>query len=160
MSSCQDFEFITIMNFVCRRLNRMRGASCPSDAMFPIDPLWIYVGVPAALVSILVLIKLRQEKRNKSVASSFTVEKEEEEAAEVRHDERGAIEESPVEVEETTAEPQPSQEGKPQDCPHYLGYLYMRKASEKTHIPSECYNCRKLLQCLYSPNIIQKVYGE
>jgi len=123
--------------------------------MFPIDPLWVYIGVPAVLVSILVLIKLRQRKMDEGAASVFT----EEEKEEVPAAEKEAIEESQVEVKETQEKPETSEDTKPQNCSNYLGYLYMRKAPDRNHIPTECYNCRKLLQCLYSPNVIEKVYG-
>lgn len=124
--------------------------------MFPIDPLWLYIGAPAALVSILVLIKLRQEKMGKRVASEFMEEGKER----VQPPKKEATGESLVEVKETQATPESSEETKPENCPNYLGYLYMKKAPNRSHIPTECYNCRKLLQCLYSPNIIEKVYGE
>jgi len=144
------------MNLGSRRLNEnWNWASCPSDAMFPIDPLWVYIGVPAVLVSMLILIKLRQGKMDKRVAHAFT----EEGAKEVRLPEKKAKGESLVEVKETQEKPESSGE-KPQGCPHYLGYLYMKGAPDRLHIPTECYNCRKLLQCLYSPNVIEKVYGE
>jgi len=124
--------------------------------MFPIDLLWLYIGAPAVLVSILILIKLRQEKMNKRIAGAFV----EEEKEAVRPSEKETKTESLVEVEENQAKPESSGETKPQGCSHYLGYLYMSKAPDRTHIPTDCYNCRKLLQCLYSPNVIEKVYGE
>jgi len=124
--------------------------------MFPIDPLWVYIGVPAVLVSILVLMKLRQGKMDEGAASALA----EEEKGEVQATERGATEESLVEVKETQEKPETSEDTKPQNCLNYLGYLYMRKAPDRNHIPTECYNCRKLLQCLYSPNVMEKVYGE
>jgi len=124
--------------------------------MFPIDPLWVYICVPTVLVSALVLIKLRQQKINKQVASEYTGEDKEE----ARTPENEAAVENLAEVEETKAKPEFSKEKGSQDCSHYLGYLYMKKAPDRTHIPSECYNCNKLLQCLYSPNVIEKVYGE
>jgi len=117
--------------------------------MFPIDLLWLYIGAPVVLVSILILIKLRQGKMNKRIAGAFTEEGKKEVKGE-----------SLVEVKETQAKPESSDETKPQGCSHYLGYLYMSKAPDKTHIPTDCYNCRKLLQCLYSPSVIEKVYGE
>jgi len=124
--------------------------------MFPIDPLWIYIGAPTVLVSILILIKLRQEKIDKHIASAFAEEGKEEAGL----PEKEATGESSVEVKENQEKPESSEEMKPQDCPNYLGYLYMKKAPNRTHIPTECYNCRKLLQCLYSPSIVEKVYGE
>jgi len=124
--------------------------------MFPIDPLWVYIGVPAVLVSMLVLIKLRQGKKDKGATSVFA----EEEKEEVPATEKEATKESLVEVKETQEKPESSEDTKPQNCPNYLGYLYMRKNNERNHIPSECYNCSKLLRCLYSPNIIERVYGE
>jgi len=125
--------------------------------MFPIDPLWAYIGVPVVVVSILVLIKILQAKMDKRVASAFSEVKEEEE---VRPPEKEDTEEGSVEIKETRERPDFSMERGSQNCPHYLGYLYMKKAPERTLIPSECYECRKLLQCLYSPSVIEKVYGE
>jgi len=125
--------------------------------MFPIDPLWAYIGVPAFVVSILVLIKLIQAKKDKRVANAFS---EMEEGEEVRPPEKEVAEDGSVEVKETRERPDFSKEKGSENCPHYLGYLYMTKAPERTLIPSECYECRKLLQCLYSPNVIEKVYGE
>jgi len=124
--------------------------------MFPFDPLWVYIGAPTIVVSILILIKLRQERMGQRVESAFKGEEEEGE----RPLEGRAAGKGLVEVKETRAEPEFSGEAGSKDCSHYLGYLYMKKAPEKTHIPTECYNCRKLLQCLYSPNVIEKVYGE
>jgi len=124
--------------------------------MFPIDPMWAYIAVPVALVSILVLIKLRQGKTDEGAVCVFT----EEEKEEVRTVEKEATEESSVEVKEPQEKPETSAETKPQDCPNYLGYLYMRKAPDRNHIPTECYHCSRLLRCLYSPNVIEKVYGE
>jgi len=112
--------------------------------MFPSDPLWIYIGVPAVLVSILILIKLRQRKMDKRVTSAFMEEGKE------------TTEENLVEVKEAQESPESSEETKPQDCPHYLGYLYMKGAPDRTHIPTECYNCRKLLLCLYSLTLLKK----
>jgi len=124
--------------------------------MFPFDPLWVYIGVPAVLVSLLVLIKLRQEKMGKRVESAFTGEEEER----VGRPEKEATRESLAEVKETRPKPQFSEEAMSKNCPHYLGYLYMRGAPDRTHIPPECYSCRDLLRCLYSPRVMEKVYGE
>jgi len=124
--------------------------------MFPIDPLWIYIVVPAVLISILVLIRIRQERINKQVGNAFTGEEEEG----VQPLEKEDARESPVEVKQTSDKPKLSEETTSKDCPHYLGYLYMKKGPDTAYIPNECYGCRKLLQCLYSPNIIEKVYGE
>lgn len=124
--------------------------------MFPIDPLWVYIVVPAVLVSILVLIKLRQEKVSKRVESAFTREEEEKVLAS-KKEARG---EDLVEVRGTQTKPEFSEETRSKNCPHYLGYLYMKRAPDRTHIPPECYNCRDLLRCLYSPRVMEKVYGE
>jgi len=120
------------------------------------DLLWVYIGVPTVLVSILVLLKLRQEKMSKRVESAFSREEEEE----VLPSEKEAPEESLAEAKETQTKPEFSTETRSKDCSHYLGYLYMKKAPNRTHIPTECYNCRDLLQCLYSPRVVEKVYGE
>jgi len=124
--------------------------------MFPFDPMWVYIGAPTIVVSILILIKLRQERIGQRAESAFKGEEEEGE----RPSEEEAKENGLVKVNDTRAEPEFSGEKGSNDCSHYLGYLYMKKAPERTHIPTECYNCRKLLQCLYSPNVIEKVYGE
>jgi len=124
--------------------------------MSSIDSWWVYLTIPVILVSLLVLIKLRQERTGKRMAyQSAEVGKEEAQLLE-----KETAVESLVEAGETEAKPEVSEETKPQDCPNYLGYLYMRKGSERAYIPSECYNCPKLLKCLYSPNVIEKVYGE
>jgi hypothetical protein len=124
--------------------------------MFPFDPLWVYIAVPAVLISILVLIKLKQEKTAKRVEDASMVE-EREEANPLEKETAG---DSLEDVRETQEKPESSEKTKPQDCPYYLGYLYMQKAPDRTHIPSECYSCQKLLQCLYSPHVMEKVYGE
>jgi len=123
--------------------------------MFPIDLLWVYLGVPAILVSILVLIKLKQRKRSEIIENEFADEGQEEALLE-KDVKRGGQ----VKVRETQIKPEASEAAKPQNCPNYLGYLYMKGAPDRTHIPTECYNCPKLLQCLYSPNVIQRVYGQ
>lgn len=108
--------------------------------------LWIYIAVPAALISVLVFIRLSQEKKaGKSSRISRTEDKKEEiraserDLAENNFDRSGMI--------------------KPENCPQFLGYLYLRKAEGGNDILSECYNCPKLLQCLYTPNVMEKVYG-
>lgn len=68
--------------------------------MFPFEPLWAYVGVPAVLVSILVLIKLRQVKMDQRVESALAGE----EGQGVRPSEEAAGE-GLVGVKETKAEP-------------------------------------------------------
>jgi len=125
--------------------------------MFPFNPLWIYIVVPVVLVSILVLIRLWQKKMDKRVEIAFT---EEEEEKGVQPSKEATTREDQVEVKETRAKPKFSEETKAPECPHYLGYLYMKKGPDSTYIPNECYGCRKLLQCLYSPQVVEKVYGE
>jgi len=129
-------------------------AVATSDSMVPIDPLWAYVGIPSVLVSILVLIKLLQGRTEERAMSAFASKRKEAERSS-----REAAVKSSVEVKDNHAKLESSKETKPPDCQQYLGYLYMRKASDRTNIPSECYNCPKLLQCLYSPNIVEKIYG-
>jgi len=124
--------------------------------MFPIDPLWVYIIVPAVLVTILILIKLGQREMGKIMASEFAVEEKED----VQTREEEAKEESSNEVKETESKPEISKKTKPQGCLNYLGYLYMKKAPGRTNIPTECYNCSDLLKCLYSPIVVEKVYGE
>jgi len=125
--------------------------------MFPVDPLWIYILVPAALISILILIRLKQEKMAKQVGNEFFEEEEEEV---VRPREKKTARKGVDEIREAPSEPELSKEKGSQECPHYLGYLYMKKGPDRTYIPNECYGCRKLLQCLYSPDVIEKVYGK
>jgi len=124
--------------------------------MLPIDPLWVYIGVPAVLVFVLVLIKFRQKRLGKQGEVSLKVEREEE----VHVSQKESTEESSSGVQKVKAKTESSEESKPTQCPNYLGYLFMKKAPDRTHIPVECYNCKKLLQCLYSPKVIEKVYGE
>jgi len=128
-------------------------ASGASDAMLTIESLWIYIVVPTALISVLVLIKLRQEKMGKRVDNEFKKEG-------ARSSEKEATRKVAVEKEKTQTQVQSSEEKGSKDCPHYLGYLYMKKGRDSTYIPNECYGCHKLLQCLYSSNIIEKVYGK
>jgi hypothetical protein len=124
--------------------------------MFPIDPLWVYIAVPAVLVSILILIKLRQKEMDHVLAREFLGEEREE----GRPSEEEATKESLAAVKKTQTAPETQEKTKPQGCLNYLGYLYMRQVPDRTHIPTECYNCLLLLKCLYSPVIVEKVYGE
>jgi hypothetical protein len=132
--------------------------------MFPIDPLWIYILVPVALVITLVLIRLWQEKMDKRVVNTSTEEREEEDKAiEALSNQKEVTATDGVvqgRVEKKPANAKSSEKEKPRECPHYLGYLFMKRGNESTYIPNECYGCRKLLQCLYSPNVMEKVYGE
>jgi len=123
-----------------------------------IDPLWLYLAVPVVLVSALIVIKKVQRKIDQNEGETASQVEEQEEAERVEEE----ATEGSVEDEQTRAKAEISKE-KPsgQDgCPHYLGYLYMKKGRESEYIPYECYSCRKLLQCLYSPNVIEKIYGE
>jgi len=119
------------------------------------DPLWIYIAVPAALVSILILIKLRQKEVHKTIADSPSVEKEE-----VQTHEDKTTKESLNKINKARTRSETEQKIKPHGCLNYLGYLYMKKAPNETRIPTECYNCHDLLKCLYSPVVVEKVYGE
>lgn len=123
--------------------------------MFTIDPLWVYIAVPAALVSILILIKLRQKEVNKTPTELPSAKREE-----VQTSEDKDTKESPNEIKEAQTAPETEQKIKPHGCLNYLGYLYMKKAPNEAHIPTECYNCHDLLKCLYSPVVVEKVYGE
>ena len=134
---------------------RTKG-KCPRDAMFPIDPLWVYIAVPAVLVSMLILIKLGQREMDKIIANASINDENEE----VGIHKEEAEEEGVIEAEETQEKPETPEKIKPQGCANYLGYLYMKKAPNETHIPIECYNCPDLLKCLYSPAVVEKVYGE
>ena len=124
--------------------------------MFPIDSMWVYIAVPAVLVSVLILIKLGQKEMDKVLASEFPSETKEE----VGTCEEEATQESLTEVNEAQTALGTQEKTKPQGCLNYPGYLYMKKAPNETHIPTECYNCHDLLKCLYSPVVVEKVYGE
>jgi len=91
----------------------------------------------------------------------LTSEFPDEEKEEMRSQEEATGDNS-SEVEETKTKPETetSEKAKPLGCNNYLGYLYMKKAPNETHIPTECYNCPDLLKCLYSPVVVEKVYGE
>ncbi len=125
--------------------------------MFTLEALWIYIAVPVALVFILILIRLKQEKKS-AMADNTSLEQEN--AEETQPSEMESAGKNLVETEEALRNrPQPAKKVKPEGCRNFLGYLYLKKAPDRAHIPNGCYNCPKLLQCLYSPNIIEKVYG-
>jgi hypothetical protein len=123
------------------------------------ESLWLYVTVPALLVISLIIIKLAQLRMNKQERSDVKVN-----GIQIRKvskpqpvAQKGLS--APVgniQQEETKGDVQE----KPPNCQKYLGYLYMRQGAEKLSIPTECYDCRRLLQCLYSPNVIERVYGQ
>jgi len=123
------------------------------------ENLWLCITVPALLVTSLVFIKLAQLRMNKH---------KENDLGKVRNLLKKVPTSEPLVSEEHAAsmnnndlaERKRDNQDKPENCQKYLGYLYMRQASEKTHIPTECYDCRKLLQCMYSPNVIERVYGQ
>jgi hypothetical protein len=127
--------------------------------MFPAENLWLCITVPAFIVASLVFIKLAQQRISKQTENQLR-------RAQIQN--RKLPISKPVVSEEYSssmrngqqAERKRDNQDKPQNCQKYLGYLYMRQASEKTHIPTECYDCRKLLQCMYSPNVIERVYGQ
>lgn len=125
--------------------------------MFPIDLLWVYIAVPAVLVSILILIKLGQREMEQILTSEFREEEKEEMRT---HEEAKGDNSSEVKETKTKPETETSGKTKPPGCNNYLGYLYMKKAPNETHIPTDCYNCPDLLKCLYSPVVVEKVYGE
>lgn len=129
--------------------------------MFPLDPLWVCISVPTIIILLLILVKLRKIKINPRV--SAWAERIADELAsqekEAMLPTKGIAENDLSEVRKTT-NVESSEETKPSGCTKFLGYLYLRKAPSETDVPSECYNCPKLLQCLYSPRIIEKVYGE
>jgi len=114
--------------------------------------------VPAIVVSALVLIKLAQRKAGRSVAEGKpSMEVAEETRALPKNADR-RDNASKVLADEIRSDS--LKNPKPENCANYLGYLYFKKAPDQTHIPSECYNCKQLLKCLYSPNVIEKVYGK
>lgn len=150
------------MSQCSKRLNRKLELTLrPSDAMSPTDYMWLYISVPAIIVSALVLIKLQQERNSRLVNSTFQEKANAKKMNSLKIEEKSNKER--LQRIHETQQPETKtvdDADKPPDCPHYLGYLYMRKAPDKANIPSECYNCRRLLRCLYSPNVIEKVYGE
>ena len=151
------------MSSCSKRLNsKLDLTPRPSDTMSPTDHMWLYISVPVIIVSVLVFIKLQQGRNSKLVNSAFQEKTNTKEAHPALKTEGKNSKEHLQRIHETH---QPETKtvddtDKPSDCPHYLGYLYMRKAPDRANIPSECYNCRRLLRCLYSPNVIEKVYGE
>ena len=139
--------------------------------MSSLESLWIYITVPAALIAALVLIKLKLQKPKKHIDSillpdeipAFTQPLLPDETDEIPNEPEPvtqtiAPQEAPTKPEKRT-DTEASDDEKPAECPHYLGFLYMRKGPERAQIPSECYQCQKLLRCLYSPRIMEKVYG-
>lgn len=150
------------MSSCSKRLNRKLELTLrSSDAMSPTDYMWLYISVPAIIVSALVLIKLQQERKNRLVNSTFQENANAEKMNSLKTEGKSNKEHLQLFHETQQLETKTVDDSeKPPNCPHYLGYLYMRKASDKANIPSECYNCRRLLRCLYSPNVIEKVYGE
>ncbi len=106
-----------------------------------IESLWTYIAVPAAIIGALIYTNIRLRKIEKLITNT-------------PHPPRKTQTARPyVSTQEA------SDNEKPAGCTHELGYLYKRKGLESSHIPTECYGCQKLLRCLYSPSIIEKVYG-
>lgn len=122
------------------------------DAVSSIEP-WIYIAVPTFLVALLILIKRKQEKIHEYIEPQYA---ETERVAQTPTSK--APSRTSVQAEETPS--QTHEKERPHNCPHYLGYLYMKKSPDSTQILNECYGCEKLLQCLYSPNVVEKLYGE
>ena len=139
--------------------------------MSSLEPLWIYIAVPGALIAILILIKINQEKAEQHNDSILLPDEIPAFTQPLPPDETNEIPNEPEPVtqtitpQEAPTKPEPptdteaSDDEKPAECAHYLGFLYMRKGPERAQIPSECYQCQKLLRCLYSPKIMEKVYG-
>jgi len=127
--------------------------------MSPTENLWLYITVPALIVTSLIFIKLAQLRMNKQARSNVKVN-------EIQI--RNAPRPQPVVRKGLSApvgnyqqeEIKRDMQDKPPNCQKYLGYLYMRQGSERAYIPTDCRDCRKLLQCLYSPNVIDRVYGQ
>jgi len=122
--------------------------------MLPVDPLWICIFVPAILVSVLVLIRFRAGKLDNQVGSEASEKAESKAQSFKKEVTKGNL------TKESEVNPPTSGRTKLPNCPHYLGYLYMRKGPDRSYIPNECRGCHILLRCLYSPNVIEKVYGE
>jgi len=122
-----------------------------------LEPLWIYILVPAVLVSLLILIRLKQVKTSNKPDITLPKQGEEEGTKASQRELAGENQTKPEKTQRNS--PEVADKAKPKDCPNFLGYLYLKKAPDRSHIPNECYNCPRLLQCLYSPNVIEKVYG-
>jgi hypothetical protein len=123
------------------------------------ESLWLYITVPALIVTSLIIIKLAQLRMNKQEksdvkANGIQIRKIPKPQPMIQKGLSAPI--GNIQPEETKQDVQ----DKPPNCQKYLGYLYMRQGSERACIPTECYDCRRLLQCLYSPNVIEKVYGQ
>lgn len=127
--------------------------------MSPTENLWLYITVPALIVTSLIFIKLAQLRLSKQARSDFKVNEIQTRKASAPRPVVWKGLSAPVgnyQQEEIKRDIQ----DKPENCQKYLGYLYMRQGSERAYIPTECRDCRRLLQCLYSPNVIDRVYGQ
>ncbi len=111
--------------------------------MFPVDiSLLASILAPVVLVSFLVLVKIRQEKTNRRLSKASN---------------------SPTANRESKF----LEETKQNKCPQYFGYLHdivrphplFKMNAEGSSFPKECYGCPKLIECFYSPTIVQRIYG-
>lgn len=133
----------------------------PSGVMVGLEPFWIYILVPVALVSVLLLIKLGQARNAGKISESADVP--DKEGAQIQGPKAPKAQSGKLDNREKTRQGSSTKSMEheiPQNCSNFLGYLFLKKAPERSHIPNECYNCSKLLQCLYSPNVIDEVYGQ
>jgi hypothetical protein len=131
------------------------------DPMFPLDPLWFCISVPATIIFLLILVKLGQRKIKPRV-SAWTERVDDGQASQHK---KTLIPKRAIDEEGLGEVTNPSNAESPEDpklgsCTKFLGYLYLKNAPSETRVPNECHNCPKFLQCLYSPCIIEKVYGE
>lgn len=124
--------------------------------MVPVDTsLLASILAPVVLVSLLILVKIRQEKtdrRLEKASKSPTANRQSE---------------SPIEEQNQTIKKR-AEETKHDKCPHYFGYLHnsarahppIKTIPEDSSLPEECYGCPKLIECLHSPTIVQRIYGK
>ena len=122
--------------------------------MFSVDTsLLASILAPVVLVSFLILVKIRQKKTDRKLekaSKSPTANRESK---------------SPTEDAQTIQKF--LEETKQNKCPQYFGYLHdivrphplFKINPEDSSFPEECYGCPKLIECLYSPTIVQRVYG-
>lgn len=78
--------------------------------------------------------------------TEIMLEKEPEISADKQNLEMEKTETKPPKAPEPAKKTPDKQSPKPQECPHYFGYLSTR--SKKDPIPEECMTCDKLVECM------------
>ncbi len=111
--------------------------------MFHVDiSLLASILAPLILVSFLIIVKIKQEETSRRLckaSNSQTIKRASEFQEETRQD----------------------------NCPQYFGYLHdivrphplFKMNPEKSSFPKQCYGCPKLIECFYSPTIVERIYG-